>query len=424
MSKTIPELSQTGTEQIEILRQCASDPRLGSARIQVLDADTGKPLIERAAWHARETASVMKTITCAVALEALGPDFRIETRVVRGLAPDEIVLVGGGDVTLSRVAGDGATHYESPARLEHLAQLTLAALGGVAPTRVVLDDSLYAGGEWPDGEWYEEDRSPGGYIPRMSSLQADGDRDDPAADDSPRSLDPTGRAGAAFAAFLNVHASSGGVPELVRGTAPAGSEVLASVSSAPVEALVRETLRTSDNALAETLARLSAHALGETPDFDGLARALTATLVSFGVPVDGVKLIDGSGLAEGIRVPAASIADLLRRARLRQGVLGMLDDRLTRSGPGGTIAASRFTEENTIVGDAVRAKTGFINTVHSLAGIVRTTHGKDLVFAVFAMGQDMDPDHPAKRAVDDFVTQLHRHGDALLLLDTPLELTD
>lgn len=417
-------LEMTAQDQVEIVRQLAIDPRLGSARIQVLEADTGRPLVERAAHRPGETASVMKTITCGVALATLGPDYRIETRVVRGSSPGEIVLVGGGDVTLSRVADEGATYYESPARLHELARLTLEALSGVTPSRIVLDDSLFAGGEWPGDDWYEEDRDPGGYVPLMSSLQVDGDREDPVADDSPRSLDPTGRAGAAFAAFLSATESYGGSPELTRGTAPEGAELLASVSSAPVEALVRETLRTSDNALAEALARLSSRAVGDTPDFEGLARSLKATLVGLGVPVDGMKLVDGSGLSESIRIEAATVADLLRRARLREGMLGLLDDRLTRTGPRGTIASSRFTDENAIVGDAVRAKTGFINTVHSLAGIVRSVHGKDLVFAVFAMGKDMDPDSPAKPAVDDFVTSLHLHGDALLALDAPLELAD
>lgn len=405
-----------GADPIGVLRERAADPRLGAGRIQVLEADTGRPLLERAAHRPGETASVMKTITCAAALRALGPDYRIETRVMRGSAPGEIVLVGGGDVTLSRVPGDGSTFYPEPARLDELARRTLEALGGTPPTRIVLDDSLFAGGEWQEEQWVEEDRDPGGYMPRISSLQTDGDREDPTADDSPRSLDPTGRAGVAFAGFL------GGSPELVRGRAPEGAEQLASVESAPVEALVRETLRSSDNALAEALARLAARAAGETPDFDGLSRALRAELEGFGVPVEGVQLVDGSGLSASIRVPAATVADLIRRARLREGVLGMLDDRLTRSGPGGTMSESRFAGENAVVGDAVRAKTGYIDSVHSLAGVVRTVGGNDLVFAVFAMGSAMPPDSPARTAVDDFVAALHLGGDALLDLEEPIRI--
>lgn len=418
MTITTQALTEIELTQIETLRTYALDPRLGSGRIQVLEADTGRVLVERAAWRPAETASVMKTITCAAALSALGPDHRIETRVLSGEAPGEIVLVGGGDVTLSRVPGNGPTYYTNPARLDELARLTLEALGETPPTRIVLDDSLFAGVAWLEGEWLEEDREPEGYMSMISSLQVDGDREDPAADDSPRSTDPTGRAGAAFAAFL------GGAPELVRGTAPAGAAQLASVASQPIEALVHETLRTSDNALAEALARLAAHAAGDTADFDGLARALRAALERFGVPVTGMELLDGSGLAPGIRVAAASVADLLRRARLREGVLGMLDDRLTRYGPNGTAPVSRFTGENAIVGDAVRAKSGYIDSVHSLAGIVRTLQGVDLVFAVFAMGSEMPPVSPSRQAVDDFVTKLHLDGDALLKLAEPLRLED
>ncbi|MBC9928367.1 MULTISPECIES: D-alanyl-D-alanine carboxypeptidase/D-alanyl-D-alanine-endopeptidase [unclassified Leucobacter] len=410
-----PQLTQ---DALSALSAQAQDPRLGAGRIQVLDADSGRSLLERAAWRPGETASVMKTITCAAALSTLGPAHRIETRVLRGSRSGEIVLVGGGDVTLSRVPGDGATFYPAPARLDQLAARTLAALGGTPPSRIVLDDSLFAESEWREDQWLEEDRDPGGYIPRISALQTDGDRADPVADDSPRSTDPAGRAGAEFAALL------GGDPEIVRGRAEAGAECLASVSSPPVEALVTETLRSSDNALAEALARLAALAAGEDASFAGLERALKAELARFGVPLDGVELLDGSGLSAGIRVPAATVADLLRRARLREGVLGMLDDRLTRSGPEGTLSKTRFTGDNAVVAGAVRGKTGYIESVHSLAGIVRTVGGTDLVFAVFAMGDDLPPDSEAKQAVDDFVTQLHLRGDALLELDAAIVLAD
>lgn len=403
---------------MEVLRESALDPRLGAARIHVVEADSGRSLLERAALRSAETASVMKVITCAAALHVLGPDHRIETRVVRGSAPGEIVLVGGGDVTLSRVPGDGKTYYAKPARLDELARLTLKALGGVPPTRIVLDDSLFAGGEWRGDQWLEVDRDPNGDVPLISSLQTDGDRNDPAVDDSARGTDPPRRAGEAFAEFL------GGEPELVRGTADPDAELLASVSSKPVEALVTECLRTSDNALAEALSKLVSIALGEGPGFDGVGRALKAVLAEHDVPVEGVDILDGSGMSPGIRVPAASVVDLLRRARLREGALGLLDDRLTRSGPNGTLHSARFQGENAVIGDALRAKTGYIESVHSLAGVVRTIGGAEFVFGVFAMGKDMPPDAPAFTAVDDFVTRLHLHGDALLELEETLILPD
>ena len=187
---------------------------------------------------------------------------------------------------------------------------------------------------------------------------------------------------------------------------------------------MRECLRTSDNALAEALAKLAAIALGSGPGFDEVGLAVKGVLADYGVPVDGVELLDGSGMSEGIRVPAVTVVDLLRRARLREGALGLLDDRLTRTGPNGTMYDKRFVGENALIGDAVRAKTGYINTVHSLAGIVRTAGGNDLVFGVFAMGADMPPEDPARTAVDDLTVRLHLLGDALLELDEPMRLPD
>lgn len=409
--------SEPAREQLEALRASALDARLGNARILVLEADSGRRLIQRAAERPAETASVMKTITSAAALHVLGADHRVQTRVVQGSAPGEIVLVGGGDVTLSRVPGDGETFYPSPARLDELARRTLKALGGTPPTKVTLDSSLFPDDGWHE-DWDPAGRDPEGYMPIIAALEVDGDRNDPATDDSARGADPVQRAGEAFASLL------GGAPELLRGTAPVDAKLLASVESPPVEALVRETLRSSDNALAEALARLTAHAAGETPDFAGGARAQLAQLQAIGVPTESVRLVDGSGLSHRIQIPAATIADLLRRARLREGVLGELDDRLTRTGPVKTMAESRFVGKNAIVGDAVRGKTGYIGSVHSLAGIVRTRGGTDLVFAVFAMGDRMPPGADAKAAVDDFVTELHLQGDALLSREEPMNLDD
>jgi D-alanyl-D-alanine carboxypeptidase len=51
--------------------------------------------------------------------------------------------------------------------------------------------------------------------------------------------------------------------------------------------------------------------------------------------------------------------------------------------------------------------------VHSLAGVVRTVGGRELVFAVFGCDLEVPVEPSTRQAVDDLVTRLHLDGDAL-----------
>lgn len=68
-------------------------------------------------------------LTAAAALAVLGADFRASTRVVAGAEPGTIVLVGGGDLTLSRLPSGQEPVYTGAAHLDDLAAKT-KALGG------------------------------------------------------------------------------------------------------------------------------------------------------------------------------------------------------------------------------------------------------------------------------------------------------
>ncbi|KRC61685.1 hypothetical protein ASE14_12685 [Agromyces sp. Root81] len=380
-----------------------ADPRLGAARIHVIDIADGRVVFDRDGDLPGPTASVLKLLTSAAALAALGPDHRIATRVVSGAEPGEIVLVGGGDVTLTRLPVGTASFYRSSAHLETLAGAVLAAVGEGVVDRLVLDDTLFTGEPWLP-EWDVEGRSPEGYIPFITALQVDGDRDDPTIDDTPRSEDPVGRVGAAFAALIG----RGREIRVTRGRALPTAQVLAEVFSPPLSELIRFGLETSDNALMESLARLSAIAIGESADFDGVSRAVPALLSRYGLPVGQLTVRDGSGLSDRNAVPARFVAELLVRARRGEHGLGVIDEMLPATGPNGTFNRRRFTGDEAVVGDAVRAKTGFINIVCSLGGIVRAADGTELAFTVYAIGEMMGD--PARAAIDAFVAGLYLDG--------------
>src|SRR5690606_34068446 len=111
------------------LRTCSITPQtqtaqLGDLHASVIDATSGEVLFDRQATTPVRTASVLKMLTAAVALEVLGPDHRITTRVVTGATPETVVLVGGGDPTLSRLhAGQESFHRGAPKLSDLAAQV-------------------------------------------------------------------------------------------------------------------------------------------------------------------------------------------------------------------------------------------------------------------------------------------------------------
>ncbi|NQX27256.1 D-alanyl-D-alanine carboxypeptidase [Microbacteriaceae bacterium VKM Ac-2854] len=396
------------------LRTCsvadlAADSRLGSFQAQVVDAATGTVLFDRGGETASRTASALKILTTAAALSVLGPDTRISTTVVKGDTPGTVVLVGGGDLTLSSLPTGEESVYAGAAHLDDLAEQVQdawdadPATAGTEITELVLDSSLYSGDTW-QSSWNRKEQTDG-YMPEITALQVDGDREDPTDSVSERSTDPVGRAGEAFADEL------GGSVTVSRGTASAGAAQLGSVQSATVATLVQQSLIVSDNAIAEMLARLTAIAAGAGNDFASEQAGILQGLAAYGVDTTGLTIVDGSGLSDDNAVPPAYFTELLRKVNDREANLGVVYDGLPVSGETGSLSYSdRFTGANADADGAINAKTGWIDTGYTLAGIVHAEDGSVQTFAIYALGA---VDDSAKAAIDTLATGLYRCGAQL-----------
>ncbi|WP_306766458.1 D-alanyl-D-alanine carboxypeptidase/D-alanyl-D-alanine-endopeptidase [Planctomonas deserti] len=393
------------------LRNCsiaalATDPRLASFQGYVLNAATGEVLFDRGGDTPERTASVMKVITSAAALTALGPDHRISTRVVTGAEPGTVVLVGGGDPTLSRLTSGTSVYPGAPRISDLAAQVRSAwaadpATAGTPITRIVLDTSLFSGPVWHPS-WARTELSIG-YSSEITALQVDADRADPGAIVSPRSEAPVARAGAAFADALGVDAA------LVEGVAPPDAAVLGEVQSQPVASLIKTALTISDNTLAETLARLVAIKVGAGNTQDALAAGIPKALEPLGLDTSTMLIVDGQGLSPDNRVPPALLAGLMAKVNAREGALGAIYDGLPVAGRTGTLT-SRFTGDNAVARGNVVAKTGWIDTGYTLSGIISAVDGTPLTFAFYAIGNVRDN---AKAALDTVTTGAYRCGNNL-----------
>ncbi|MDT0307445.1 D-alanyl-D-alanine carboxypeptidase/D-alanyl-D-alanine-endopeptidase [Streptomyces sp. DSM 44917] len=365
-----------------LLESAALGPEPAGA---VIDLSTGEPLWTREERSGRTPASTVKVAVAAAALHALGPDHRLATTAVWDEEEERVVLVGGGDPTLS------------DEDLRALAREAAAELAGreIRTARVAYDLSLYP----------REQLHPIGVndnIALITPLQVNEGRTDGSAHGpAPRADDPAAEAAGAFAAHL---AGAGLRVEdrPRRADAPEDADRLATQRSAPMSTLVEDMLTYSDNDLAEAIGRATALASGEEADFRGVGRALTGQLRELGLPLDGVRFADASGLDRQGRTTAALLTRALAaaadpaRPELRAVLTG-----LPVAGFSGTLA-DRY--EDSAGTGLVRAKTGTLTGVNTLAGTAVTPDGRPLAFAFLA--SDTSDGTAAARALDDAASAL------------------
>ncbi len=396
------------------LAPAVADPALGTFGGVVIDAASGRTLWQEAAGRPLVPASTAKLLTTSAALLAVDHDFRFTTKVVRGSRPGSIVLVGGGDPTLSGLPEGRPTVYPDAARLDELvAEVERATKRPV--TSIKVDVGRYTGPELAPG-WIPSDVD-NGYVAPIQPVMVSGGRADPTEDVSPRSSTPALDAGRELASRL-------GVPEsaVSLGAAPGGAPVLGSVRSATLQRMVRTVLLHSDNVLAEALARQVAVATGHEPSFAGAARAVRDVLSRNGFDLGGTTTVDGSGLSVLNRVTPELLGSLLRAAaaplpetsradgssgrREATAELRPLMRALPVAGGSGSLA-ERYQAAASRAQGWVRAKTGTLTDVNSLAGTVVTSDGRLLTFAFMSNGT---PAGVARPALDKVAAALRSCG--------------
>lgn len=384
-----------------LAQSLVADPRTGGS-VGVLVADQLTGAVEAAIEPdvARTAASTTKLLTATAALGRLDHARTLETRVVRESA-DQIVLVGGGDMMLAAGAGRPDA-VNGRAGLGDLAQQVARALtlAGTTTVRLAYDDHLFTGDAVNPG-WASSDVT-NGYVAPVTGLAVDIGRTSD-AEDAPRSTTPSLDAARTLAKELEVDGITvTGTPARV--VATSGATTLGTVRSASIAEIVDYVLHESDNTITEVLGRLVALDEGLPASFGGAAAAVLEALREDGLDIAGTHLDGASGLSHGTHVAPSLLVATLRlvtdpsHPRLR----GVAVD-LPISGLSGTLA-DRFTTSS--ARGFVRAKTGSLTSVTSLAGTVQDADGRLLVFAVIADHVPVTGEDAARQAVDEFVTQL------------------
>lgn len=382
----------------------------GSFAGTVVDSADGRVLYDRDARRLQAPASNIKLFTAVAVMTFAQPGQTLTTSVLAAeAAPQALYLRGGGDVLLGSGVSDPDV-VVGRAGLATLAADTAAALPeSSAPYAVYLDDTLFVGATL-NPTWAAGDVEAGAIAP-LHSLALNSAWLEEGRSGGPRSQDAAVDAARVFTAALVAAAGERGITvetEVQRQAAPEHAEVLASAASAPLAEQTRWMLETSDNYLAEALARIAASASGRPASFGGATETLAAAAVRLGVPEEGLIVGDAAGLSVRNAVSPAQLAALVRGTTTSaEAGLAAVARSLPVAGLTGTLTERFTADDGPAAGGAgtVRAKTGTLNAVTGLTGHVVTADGRLLVFSFLAAGLDGTAEE-ARAAADRAATVL------------------
>lgn len=428
----------------------------GAQTMLVVDRATGAELFAKNPERALAPASTMKLLTALAALEAFGPAYQFTTEVLAPGEPDSRGVVASLAIRGADPAMTGEQWWRLASDLRALGVQEIAG-------DVLLDDSQLDAERWhpswqpvsarayhaPIGALsanYGAFRvvvSPGldvgrparvqvdpplAYFPLASNVQT-GRPGTGASLTVERALDPNGAGErvhvrgvialgadrvevwrsvldptAYAAAVFRQQLESAGIRvagRVMAGSAPPDSKVLYAFEGLPLRTTADLLLKYSNNFIAESLLKnLGRLDTGAPGSWANGAAALRARLGGLGLPLDGSALVDGSGLSREDRVSARLLVAALQKADQTFAIGPDLLAGLPIAGEDGTLRKRADGARG-----LVRAKTGTLDGVTSLAGWARTAGGRELLFALISNGH-RHGDVEAIAAADSFAAAL------------------
>ncbi|KPJ96077.1 MAG: hypothetical protein AMS18_01715, partial [Gemmatimonas sp. SG8_17] len=434
------------------LDEILADPAFHNANwgAMVQSVETGEVLYRKHERKLFMPASNMKLVTGAAALTQLGADHHFRTRVLAcgeidqdGALKGDILVIGGGDPTISQRFGDGDPLHIFRAWSDSLHRRGIRRIEG----NVVGDDDLFD--DVHIGPGWAWDYLGSAYAAEIGALLFNegalrinvtpGRSKDSSAAVSlepPTSYvelkgevstvgDSTGiNVGVARPPFSNEAEMEGAIwigadsltlyiaphdPTLyfvtvlretlqAQGVAVVGdavdrdsvagdcdsAETLFVHESQGLAEILKPLFKESQNQLAEMLLRYLGAVRTDTGSVTTGRRVVTQRLTNWGIPDDSYIYYDGSGLSRYNYLAPEALVRLLRAVSQTQE-FEVFYDALPIAGVDGTLE-SRM--RGTRAEGNARAKTGFISNARALSGYVTTQDGELLAFSIIANNFD------------------------------------
>ena len=461
-----PKLSEAVQRLQAKIETTLNDPLLASSNVgvKVVSLVTGEVLYEKDAEKLYHPASTMKLITAATALVKLGPNYRFRTTLYVDRLKDRRVL---GNIYLK---GGGDPVFDSDdleKMVEKLVGMDTKDLQG----DIVVDETYFDAIRRGKG-WMWDDGPIGGYFSHLSALTINHNsvlvRISPGAkvgDPVRIHLDPPTRymkivneaatVEASEQARVRIKRKNGSAEEnvlmisgamaigqaemnrrvdvldpalycgtLLRemlakrgvplqgtvryGEAPEAAVEISQHVSPPLARILRDMNKPSDNLIAELLLKTIGAEIKGTPGTGekGL-QAINEFLGEIGMETAGYALADGSGVSRYNLVTASLLTDLLVYMFHNFAVMPEYLASLSVGGVDGTL--TRRMRGMTAEG-VLRAKTGTLRGITTLAGYTVTADGETVAFSILMSNYlgSASPRRTLQDKIGDILTRFSR----------------
>jgi D-alanyl-D-alanine carboxypeptidase/D-alanyl-D-alanine-endopeptidase (penicillin-binding protein 4) len=430
----------------------------GTWGIAVRSLATGETLFEHNPRSLLVPASVAKLAALAATVDAVGWDFAFETSlrttgpITGGVLRGDLIVVGTGDPSIGGRAGEDFTSWIAALKQAGITRIDGRIIGdddAIDDPRPgamwAWDDLGYTSGALFGALNYSENRmtvtvTPGARAGLSTTLGVSAE-----AEGRPllnRSM--TGPAGSA--ALIWPEQRPGETALTIAGSLPSGSSTVrlpvsvgdptrwfvgvlqrelerAGISvtggstdiddlapkpdsaaaailhvhrSKPLRDLAQPLLKDSINLYSEAVLRMATGLNGGRTNDDALA-ALKERLITWGLPFDGVQVVDGSGLSRRDGIAADTLVGILARMYDATFASPWMTG-LPVAGRDGSLE-NRF--RSTRAESALRAKTGTMSNIRSLAGYVHTRDHEPVAFVI--MVNNFEGDGRQAQAVIDAI---------------------
>ena len=399
--------------------------------ISVKDVKTGKAVYELNSKQPSMPASTLKLITLSASLDTLGNDYEFSTKLYKTTNNDLYLKLGADPFLIS-------------ANLKSMMK-TAKEKNIVSPKNIYIDDYILDDTEWGEGWQWDDDLNP--LMPKFSSYNIDknllGIEVNPTRLNSPAeiytskfypttfmNLVTTGKENKISikrnnAISPNMLTVEGVVAKQItqyvpvnnpkkyfvlrledvirsckldyygkflQKKTPAQNVYLVAETTHPIQNAIPEILKNSNNFVAETVFKVAGGKyVNNTGSLGNSQKMLQNYLEKLGLNTDDIKIVDGSGVSKNNIVTSDFMTEfLLKRYENEEFIKNM-----ATSGEGTLSNRMLYFKDN------LRAKTGTLSDVSSIAGYLTSRNGKTYAFDIII--NDPKSKSSEKKSLEEYI---------------------
>ena len=297
----LPIFADEGKEAISQFLKTNGIPD-NSVSVKIIDLSDGSTVASHNETASLVPASIMKSVTTAALLQSAGPDWRYHTRVYIdgpndfGYLRGNVIVEGACDPTLN---SDKEPFSEDI--LEEICRALTSQRINRIEGSIIIDENNFSGAPRPES-WAKEDCNKYYGTGSHALNYSDNARGDFAVHD------PSSN----FRNLLKNRLAYNGI-EMEEKVLVEGRRIqIHDHLSAPLDEIMRSCMMRSDNLFAESMLRTYDKLEGGDGSTPAAASREMDLWQSQNLPLEGVNIVDGSGLSRSNRVTANFMSELLK----------------------------------------------------------------------------------------------------------------